>query len=191
MTTRPRTAAPADGVTTLHQTLQAAGPGPSVRRVIRSLALAATALVLAGCSGLPGGGDGDVGRVVRVVDGDTVHVQIGGVREKVRYIGVDTPEIRPTPECFGDAASAENARLVAGEEVRLESDAERRDRYGRLLAYVHRVRDGTFVNAALVRGGFAQPLAIPPNVRHAGALRRLARQARESGRGLWRACRTR
>lgn len=150
------------------------------------------ALPLAGCSATLEASAPDTGPVTRVVDGDTIHVQVGGVREKVRYIGVDTPEtVKPgTPvECFGKAASAENARLVEGERVRLEPGAEARDRYGRLLAYVYRERDGRFVNAELVRGGFASPLTIPPNVEHADDFARLSRKARRAGRGLWSACR--
>lgn len=129
--------------------------------------------------------------MVRVVDGDTIQVQVGGTRERVRYIGVDTPEsVKPgSPvECHGKAAARENQRLVAGERVRLVRDVEARDRYGRLLAYVYRERDDRFLNAALVRGGFARPLTIPPNVRHADDFVRLAREARRSRRGLWRAC---
>lgn len=131
------------------------------------------------------------GRVVRVVDGDTVHVRIDsdGHKEKVRYIGVDTPEsVKPgTPvQCFAKAAAAANARLVGGRRVTLEPDAEPRDRYGRFLAYV-RV-NGRMVNEALVRDGYATPLTIPPNVRHAERFRRLAAEARRAGRGLWRRC---
>jgi micrococcal nuclease len=132
-----------------------------------------------------------VGRVVRVVDGDTIHVQLGGRREKVRYIGVDTPEsVKPgSPvECFGKEASRFNARLVAGRRVRLVRDAEERDRYGRLLAYVYRADDGVFVNARLVRDGYATALTIPPNVRFAERFRRQAAEARRAGRGLWSAC---
>jgi micrococcal nuclease len=131
------------------------------------------------------------GTVTRVVDGDTIHVRVEGRDETIRYIGVDTPEsVQPgTPvECFAKRASAFNARLVDGERVRLVLDAEHRDRYGRLLAYVYRARDGLFVNAALVRRGYAQPLTIPPNVAHAGEFRRLAATARRAGRGLWSAC---
>ena len=131
------------------------------------------------------------GRVVRVVDGDTIHVQVGGTRETVRYIGVDTPEsVKPGApvQCFAKRASAFNHRFVDGEQVRLVLDAEPRDRYGRLLAYVYRVRDEGFVNAALVRRGYAQPLTIPPNVAHAEEFRRLASTARRAGRGLWSAC---
>ncbi len=111
----------------------------------------------------------------------------------MRYIGVDTPEsVKPgtAVECFAKRASAANARLVDGERVRLVLDAEPRDRYGRLLAYVYRARDDLFVNAALVRRGYAVPLTIPPNVEHADEFRSLAAKARENGRGLWSACRS-
>lgn len=131
------------------------------------------------------------GRVVRVVDGDTIHVQVGATREKVRYIGVDTPETKhPTKgvECFGEKAAQFNADLVAGQQVRLVRDVEQRDRHGRLLAYVYRVRDGLFVNAELARLGYAEPLTIAPDVRFADRFRDLARQARQQGRGLWAAC---
>jgi micrococcal nuclease len=173
----------------------------SARRLgLLVLVLAAAAAGGAGASGvLDGGGEaapapgaGDVGRVVKVVDGDTIHVQLGPVREKVRYIGVDTPETkdpRRPVQCFGEQASQFNARLVGDERVRLHRDAEERDRYGRLLAYVHRVRDGLFVNAELARLGYAQPLTIAPNVRFADRFAALAREARAAGRGLWTACR--
>jgi micrococcal nuclease len=72
--------------------------------------------------------------------------------------------------------------------VRLRTDVERRDRYGRLLAYVYRASDGLFVNAELVRRGFATVLTVPPNVAHAGQFLRLGRAARAAGRGLWSAC---
>jgi micrococcal nuclease len=132
------------------------------------------------------------GRVTRVVDGDTVHVRLAGRDETVRYIGIDTPEsVRPgTPvQCYAEAASARNRRLVTGREVTLRTDAESRDRYGRLLAYVYRRGDGLFVNAELVREGFATILTIPPNVAHAAELLALERAARKAGRGLWHACR--
>jgi micrococcal nuclease len=153
-------------------------------------------IVLAGCElpddpMLSAGGAASEGRVERVVDGDTVIVRLAGARERVRLIGVDTPEtVKPgSPvECFGKAASKFAHGLLDGERVRLEQDAEARDRYGRLLAYVHRIRDDLFVNAELVRRGYAQPLTIPPNVRHADEFAALARAARANGRGLWGAC---
>jgi micrococcal nuclease len=127
--------------------------------------------------------------VLRVVDGDTIEVSIEGATEDVRYIGVDTPEsaIPGEPvECFGRRASALNERLVSGRTVRLRFDSERRDRYGRLLAYVH--ARGRFVNAELVRRGFARTLTIPPNEAHAPLFARLARAAGRAGRGLWDVC---
>jgi micrococcal nuclease len=118
-------------------------------------------------------------------------VRLGDRTERVRYIGVDTPEsVKPgTPvQCYAKRAAAANAALVAGRRVRLVGDVEHRDRYGRLLAYVYRTGDGAFVNALLVRDGFARTLTIAPNVAHAAEFARLARTAREAGRGLWRAC---
>jgi micrococcal nuclease len=151
----------------------------------------AIAVLALGAGKLVGGARDESVRVVRVVDGDTVVVSSGGRTERVRYIGVDTPEsVKPgTPvQCFAKAASSANRRLVQGQAVRLVRDAEARDRYGRTLAYVYRARDGLFVNAALVRGGYARPLAIQPNVAHAAEFRRLAWTARRAGKGLWSRC---
>jgi micrococcal nuclease len=133
----------------------------------------------------------DSARVVRVVDGDTIKVALPSGEERVRYIGIDTPEsVKPgSPvECFAKRASAFNERLVAGERVRLVRDVEERDRYGRLLAYVYRERDGLFVNAELVRRGYATVATFPPNVAHERDFKRLANRARLSGRGLWSEC---
>ncbi len=127
--------------------------------------------------------------VIRVVDGDTVEARVDGEPEDIRYIGVDTPEtVKPgTPvQCFGPQASAFNHRFVEGRQVRLVLGAERRDAYGRLLAYVH--LGGRFVNAVLVRRGLARSLTIPPNDRFAPLLERLELQAARTGRGLWGAC---
>jgi micrococcal nuclease len=127
--------------------------------------------------------------VLRAVDGDTIEVLLDGRREDVRYIGVDTPEtVKPdTPvQCFGPQASDFNHRLVEHRRVRLLFGVERRDVYGRLLAYVY--LDGHFVNAELVRRGLARTLTIPPNDRFAGRLKRLEITAARAGRGLWSAC---
>ena len=163
------------------------------RRAIIVVAVLAAA-VLAARLAAQGSGDapkGVEGAVTRVVDGDTIHVDVGGTDETVRYIGIDTPEsVKPgTPvQCFAKRAAAHNRRLVGGGRVRLRFDVERRDRYGRLLAYVYRAGDGTFVNAALVRDGYARTLTVPPNVRFADRFATLARTAREARRGLWRVC---
>jgi len=146
---------------------------------------------LAGCDLLSGGPAAQDGRVLGVVDGDTVKVRLGGREETVRYIGVDTPETkRPgTPvQCFGPAASAANARLVEGERVRVERGVEERDRYGRLLGYVYRRSDGLFVNPELVRDGYARARAYAPNTRYAAEFAALAEAAREGERGLWGRC---
>jgi micrococcal nuclease len=140
------------------------------------------------------GGDATAGRslraeVSRVIDGDTIEVRVPGGEEEVRYIGIDTPEtVKPGEpvQCFGPQSSVANKRLVEGRPVRLVFDRERRDVYGRLLAYVY--ADGRFVNAALVRGGYARTLTIAPNVANAGLFHRLARAAGRTGRGLWRVC---
>jgi micrococcal nuclease len=127
--------------------------------------------------------------VRKVVDGDTLEVSGG---ERVRLIGIDTPETKDPNRpvgCFGKEASRFTATVVPpGTAVRLVGDAEQRDRYGRLLAYVYRRADGLFVNAELLRGGYAQLLTIPPNIAHTDEFTVIARQAREGSQGLWGAC---
>jgi micrococcal nuclease len=143
-----------------------------------------------------GGGRGPVApgtaTLARVVDGDTIRVRIKGHDERVRLVGIDTPEsVKPgTPvQCFALAASARTkALLPKGSAVRLVRDVEERDRYGRLLAYVYRARDGLFVNLALAREGYAVVLTVPPNVAHTEEFVAAARDAREHGRGLWSRC---
>jgi micrococcal nuclease len=130
--------------------------------------------------------------VVRVVDGDTLEVRLGRTTERVRLIGIDTPEsVKPDSpvECFGKEASARlEALLPSGTEVEVVRDAELRDPYGRLLAYLFRRPDGLFVNLTMVTDGYANQLTIPPNVTFADDFRAAAGQARRSGLGLWRAC---
>jgi micrococcal nuclease len=130
--------------------------------------------------------------VTDVVDGDTIEVRLdggGGSSEDVRYIGVDTPETVDPDEpvqCFGPQASEFNHRLVEGRRVTLVFGVERRDKYGRLLAYVYLGK--RLVNAALVRRGLARSLTIPPNDRLAGVFTRLEARAGRAARGLWGAC---
>jgi micrococcal nuclease len=168
-----------------------------------SLALFVAVLALSRCGTDDGGRStepaGPVNATVTdVVDGDTIEVELpDGSEEDVRYIGIDTPEtVKPdTPvQCGGPRAHEVNERLVAGREVTLRFDAERRDVYGRLLAYVYLPATGPggrplFVNAELVRRGYATVLTVPPNVRHAARFRALQRAARADGRGLWATCR--
>ncbi|MGI8662938.1 MAG: thermonuclease family protein [Acidimicrobiales bacterium] len=151
-------------------------------------------LGLAACGGsstsasLPAG----QGTIVRVVDGDTVVVHIGGVDEDVRLIGIDTPETKKPDhpvECYGLEASHRAAELLApGTVVRLERDAEARDRYDRLLAYLYRVSDGMFIEDQMLREGLAGTLAIAPNTAHEADLSSAAAAARLAGTGLWTAC---
>ena len=113
-----------------------------------------------------------------VTDGDTIRAVVAGEEEPVRYSGIDTPE-RGDP-CF-EEATRENARLLERGRLRLRYDVERRDRYGRLLAYVY--AGDVFVNRELVERGFARRYTVPPNVRHAGAFGAAERRARREERG--------
>jgi micrococcal nuclease len=119
-------------------------------------------------------------QVDRVYDGDTIRLANG---EKVRYIGIDTPEFGEEIEYFAVEAAQANRKLVKGKKVRLEFDQEKRDKYGRLLAYVY--VDDVFVNAWLVENGYAQVMTIPPNVKYQELFLKLQRRAGEEGRGLW------
>jgi micrococcal nuclease len=157
---------------------------------MRRLALILLAAAVAGCDvemeSRPAA-ESREGRVTHVVDGDTIRIG----EERIRLIGVDTPETRKpnTPvQCFGRKATAFTKAFVLGRRVTLELDAEERDRYGRLLAYVRRTDDGGFLNAELVRRGYAQVLTVPPNVRYAQRFLALQRDARARGAGLWSMC---
>ena len=130
--------------------------------------------------------------VTHIDDGDTIDVRVGATTERVRLIGIDTPETKKpnTPiQCFGPEASAfMTAFLPIGTAVRLERDVEPRDPYHRLLAYVYRASDGAFVNVELARGGYARQLSIAPNTAHARELSAEVDAARAAGRGLWSEC---
>jgi micrococcal nuclease len=122
--------------------------------------------------------------VTRVVDGDTIVVNIQGTEYKLRYIGIDTPEVPPTgAQPFGREAAAKNRELVEGKVVSLEKDVSETDRYGRLLRYVW--VDGLMVNAEMVRLGYAYAYTYPPDVRRQETFRLLEKEARDSRRGLW------
>lgn len=119
-------------------------------------------------------------RVVRVIDGDTV--QLRGVG-RVRLIGVDTPE---RGRCFDHAATCFTQARIGGRRVRYELGEEEKDRYGRTLAYLY--RRGDMHNLALVQGGFAETLTIPPNDRFAGRFERAEHRSRRRSVGRWAAC---
>lgn len=123
--------------------------------------------------------------VVRVVDGDTLILHGQG---RVRLIGMDAPETWLRHDCFGARAAQALRRLTPpGSAVRVGGDVEPRDRYGRRLLYVWTPR-GVFVNAALVRTGFARALAVPPDTSHATTIRDAEDAARRTSAGLWHAC---
>ncbi|MCC5950570.1 MAG: thermonuclease family protein [Acidimicrobiia bacterium] len=130
--------------------------------------------------------------MVRIIDGDTIVVGMDGHEYRVRLIGIDTPEThhpsRPV-ECYGPEATAHIHTLIPeGSEVWLERDEELWDLYGRILAYVYRAGDDLFVNAAMVEGGYATTLVIPPNTAHTATFAAAERAASEAGMGLWSAC---
>lgn len=123
------------------------------------------------------------GRVVRIMDGDTIVVAGVGT---VRYLGIDTPELhhpKKPVERFAARAALANRALVEGRDVRLETDVEPRDAYGRLLAYVY--VGPVMVNAELMRRGMAESFAFAPNTRHRRLFDRLERAARAAHRGQW------
>lgn len=135
--------------------------------------------------------------VTRVIDGDTLQIETG---ERVRLIGIDTPEVHESDKLYRDSqrtrqdvntikAMGQRAwrftrDLVEGKRVRLEFDAQRYDKYDRLLAYVY-LKDGRFVNAEIVKEGYASLMSIPPNVKYEDLFLKLSQEARNQKRGLW------
>ena len=131
-------------------------------------------------------------KVDRIVDGDTLIANVGGQRERVRLIGINTPESvdrdRPVM-CFGKEASSHLEKLVPpGTPIRIERDVEPRDKYGRILGYVYRASDGLFVNMAQVTDGYANQYTFPPNVAYVNEFKKAAARARSERTGLWGAC---
>jgi len=121
--------------------------------------------------------------VARVLDGDTIELSSG---EKVRYIGIDAPELhhpRKEVQYYAQGAYQANRNLVEGKRVTLELDVEERDRYGRILAYVY--VNGVMVNEWLIAHGYAQVATFPPNVKYADKFRALEKEAKANGLGLW------
>ncbi len=180
-----------------------AGESRVIGLVCWCLACGLLLVALSGCSGTPanqarpatetaGPSAAAAATVVEVVDGDTVVVEIVGRAERVRLIGIDTPEVTGgflPAECYGDEASAYTSSLLpTGTEVGLTRDVEARDRYDRLLAYVYRADDGLFVNLEIAAHGYAEALIIEPNTAHADSFYAAAARARNKGLGLWGAC---
>jgi len=139
------------------------------------LAIISLLLLACGCQPPP-----TTARVIEVVDGDTIVIE-GNYR--VRYIGIDTPEVHPAVEAFGLEAWQANRELVEGKIVRLEPDVSEVDKYGRLLRYVY--VDDIFVNAELVKQGLAYAQAYPPDTKHQDYLEKLEQEAKQDDRGIW------
>ncbi|MBF0386495.1 MAG: thermonuclease family protein [Candidatus Omnitrophica bacterium] len=145
----------------------------------------------------PGNQSAELVRVARVVDGDTFKLADG---RRVRLLGIDTPEMHESNKLLRDASrsgqdveiikglgrkACEYVRpLIEGRKVRLEFDIEKIDKYGRLLAYVY-LEDGRFLNRLIIANGYAAPLSIPPNIKHADEFKELFKAARKAHLGLW------
>lgn len=128
-------------------------------------------------------------KVTKVVDGDTFWTDGGSAKGiKIRLIGVDAPESRNVFKkkkgYYGKEAKTYLSNLFEGQSVRLEYDVDSLDQYGRTLAYVY-LTDGTFVNADLVKNGYAMVMTVPPNVKYANEFVKYQKEARENNRGLW------
>ncbi|HYN30987.1 MAG TPA: thermonuclease family protein [Ilumatobacteraceae bacterium] len=151
--------------------------------------------VVAGCNGGDPAPTDGTATITHVVDGDTIDVRIGGRDERVRLIGIDTPETKKPNapiECYGPEATAFTTSLLpVGSTVRIERDVVGRDDYGRLLGYVYVLTDGstgTFVNMEIIRQGYATPMTIEPNSTFARDFAETARSAEAAGLGLWSTC---
>lgn len=170
-------------------------------KYIQAIALIVASLIYLGVKSLPAvknvPAKGELFYVERVVDGDTLKLSGG---QRVRLIGVDTPEVHysdklvrdaakshrdiKTIQAIGKTASDFTKNLCSGKRVRLEFDVEKKDRYKRLLAYVY-LEDGTFVNAKILEEGYGQIMTIPPNVKYAEYFLKLQQEARKNQKGLW------
>lgn len=181
------------------------GTVPQARRNARThhstmmVTVTTTAIVaVAGCAAQPASTPtpGPNATVVEIIDGDTIDADIGGRRERVRLLGIDTPEVAHAAasgraatdgECFGDEATAFTRSLIPpGTQIRLERDIVGRDHYDRVLAHVH--VGGLYVNGEIVRRGFAAPLFIEPNGVHRALIVAAARAAEADDIGMWASC---
>lgn len=135
----------------------------------------------------------DSGTVVEVIDGDTVDLSLADHRQRVRLIGIDTPETKhPTKpvQCYGpEATSFIESLLPRGTKIHIERDTEARDAYDRLLVYLYRDSDNMFINLELVLQGYAHVLTIEPNLAYMERFVAASRDAQSNSRGLWQACR--
>jgi micrococcal nuclease len=131
--------------------------------------------------------------VTKVIDGDTIALENG---EKVRYLGINTPELhhpKKEVECFAYQAYEKNKELVLGKKVFLQKDISEKDKYGRLLRYVFldekmSTDEGSFVNLYLVKNGFAYAATFPPNVKYTDLFLKAQKEAYQKNLGLWQKC---
>lgn len=128
---------------------------------------------------------GTIALVTKVIDGDTIEIEGG---ERVRYIGIDAPEIggREQKTCYAAEAAVKNGELVKGKKVRVEKDTSERDPYGRLLGYVY--VEEIFINLKLVEEGAALAASYPPDTKYAEEFLAAEEIAKKEGKGLWAAC---
>jgi len=131
--------------------------------------------------------------VTKIIDGDTIALENG---EKVRYLGIDTPELhhpKKEVECFAYQAYEKNKELVLGKKVFLQKDISEKDKYGRLLRYVFldekmSTDEGSFINLYLVKNGFAYAATFPPDVKYANLFLTAQKEAYQKNLGLWQKC---
>ena len=132
--------------------------------------------------------------VKRVIDGDTIELESG---QKVRYIGIDTPELhnpKNNIQCFGEEAKSINQKLVEGKIIRLEKDVSETDQYNRLLRYVflpdtnNASSSGLFINQFLIEEGYALIATFPPDIKYAEFFRKKQKLAKDKNIGLWKQC---
>ena len=144
---------------------------------IRLIAMLLPILVVFGC-----GGDGNTStvKVSQVIDGDTIVISGG---QHIRYIGIDAPEIHPEPEYYGVEAWQTRRQSGLRKILCMEKDVSNTDKYGRLLRYIY--VDGTFVNAELVRQGYARARAYPPDTKYQDYLKGMEGEAKKASRGIW------
>ena len=176
--------------------LSASKTFPHVLHRVEAILIVGLCLTVSSCTFIrttTGADERVIGTVVEHVDGDTLTVRLHGRSQDVRLIGVDTPETKhPTKpvECGGPEASAFTAaQFPLGEKVEVVRDVEARDRYGRLLAYIYRQRDGLFLNQALLENGFAKAYPFEPNTMYSTEFAALALTAQHNGVGMWAMCR--
>jgi micrococcal nuclease len=144
----------------------------SIRSKIYIVFISSIMLLLSSCQG-----QSSVAKVVQVIDGDTVIIA-GGYH--VRYIGIDAPE---KDEKYYLESTQLNKELIEGKRVRLEKDISEKDKYGRLLRYVY--VDNTFVNAEIVRLGYAYAKAYPPDIKYQSYLEAMETEAKQTKTGIW------